>query len=81
MPTAKKIDRLEMRERRWPDFTAIRPVAAVGDEVDAEFPFRRLDGGVDLAWRHVKALAVKLEMLDRSKRRFCPMGISNSNSG
>src|SRR5215470_3338900 len=62
---AEKIHRLQMREARRADLALVGLVGAVGDEIDAELPLGRLDCGVDLASRHVKAFGVELEVMDQ----------------
>src|SRR5262249_21614775 len=59
----------KMGERRRADLAFVRPVGAVGDEIDAELAFGCLDGGINLAGRHAMAFGVQLEMLDRRLHR------------
>ena len=61
--------RLQMGEARRADLAAIRLVGAVRDQIDAELALRRLDGGIDLAGRHVEALGVELEVMDERFHR------------
>src|SRR5947209_4882128 len=61
---AHGVDGFEEIEARSANLAAIGLVGAVGDEVDAELAFRRLDGGVGLAARHMIALGIELELLD-----------------
>src|SRR5207249_2330390 len=44
-------------------------VAAIGDQIDAELAFGRLDRGINLAGRHVIALGVELEVMDQRFHR------------
>jgi hypothetical protein len=55
---------LEMGEAGRPDLALVGLVAAIGDEIDAEFALGRFDRGIDLARRNVKALRIKLEVVD-----------------
>src|SRR5262249_26925065 len=64
VPAGQEIHRLQVGERRRPDLALVGAIGAVGDQIDAELPLRRLDRGVDLAGGHVMALAVELEMVD-----------------
>ena len=50
-----------MREAGRAYLAPVRPVGAVGDEVDAELPLGRLDRGVRLARRRADSLRVHLE--------------------
>src|SRR5262245_23164192 len=50
------VQRREVREAGRADLQAVRLVRPVGDQVDAELAFRRLDRGVALAGRNVHAL-------------------------
>ena len=54
-----------MGKRGRADLALVGPVGAVGDEIDPELAFRRLDRRIDLARRHVEALGVELEMMDQ----------------
>src|SRR5262249_12133995 len=75
----EKIHRLQMREAGRADFAFVRLVAAVGDEIDAEFALGRLDRGIDFARRHVEALGVKLEMMDERLHRALHLGAPGWN--
>ena len=57
-----------------PDLAAVGPVGAVGDQIDAELALRRLDRGVGLAGRHMKAFGVKLEVMDERFHRPLELG-------
>src|SRR6185437_13160698 len=61
---ADEIHRLQMGKARCPDLALVGLVAAVGDQVDAEFALWGLDGGIDFAGRHMEAFGVQLEMMD-----------------
>ena len=58
-----------MREARRAELAAVGLVGAVGDQIDAELALRRLDGGVNLAGRHVVAFGVELEVVDQRFHR------------
>src|SRR2546430_2025075 len=58
---AEEIHGREMSEAGRADLALVGLVGAVGDKIDAELALGRLDGGVDFARRHVKALGVELE--------------------
>src|SRR5882762_297789 len=59
------VERRQMGKARRADLHAVGLVRAVGDDVNAEFPFRVLDCGVGLARRDVDALGEELEMVDQ----------------
>ena len=59
------VHRFEMRETRGPDLGAVRFVRTVGHEVHAEFTLGGLNGGVNLALRHVKPFGVEFEVMDQ----------------
>ena len=54
-----------MRIARRADLHAIRLVGAVGNKIDAEFPFRRFDHSVSLARGHVHAFGEEFEVVDQ----------------
>src|SRR6267142_424352 len=56
MPLRHLVERRQMGKARRADLHAVGLVRAVGDDVNAEFPFRVLDCGVGLARRDVDAL-------------------------
>src|SRR3954464_1584220 len=62
---AYEIQRLEMGVAGRADLAAPGPVAAIGDQVDAELTFAARDRGKNLARRHVHTLRVELEMVDQ----------------
>src|SRR3546814_16795638 len=53
---------------------AVRPVAAVGDEVDAELALGGLDHRVGVARRDVVALGVELEVVNQGFHRALHLG-------
>src|SRR5712692_4841152 len=57
------VERGQVRETGRADLEAIRLVRAVGHQVDAELPLRRLDRGVHLAFWHMHALGDELEVV------------------
>src|SRR6185369_6109374 len=69
MASADEVHRLQMGKARRADLALVGLVAAVGDQIDAELAFRRLDRGIDLAGRHVNALGVELEVVDERFHR------------
>src|SRR5262249_22680038 len=52
VPTAQEIHRLEVRERRRANLSFVRPVGAVGHQIDPELTLGRLDGGIYFASRN-----------------------------
>src|ERR1700692_2247455 len=74
MAPTDKIPRLQMGKARRADLAFIGLVAAVGDQEDAELPLRRLDRGIDFAFRHVEALGVELEVMDQGLHRTLHLG-------
>src|SRR5215510_6306177 len=62
---AEEVHGGEMGEAGRADLALVRPVGAVGDEIDAELALGRLDRGVNLAGRHVKTFGVELEVVDQ----------------
>lgn len=55
----------QMRKARRFDLASIRLATAVADEINAEFAFRRLDGGVRRSWRHLETLGVQFEVMNK----------------
>src|SRR3546814_7473088 len=67
---AHEIHRLEVAERRRADLAAVRFVAAVANQIDAELAFRALSRDVNLARGDVEALGIELEMMDQRFHRL-----------
>src|SRR5690606_32601519 len=77
VPAIEEIHGGQMRKSRRADFRTVWTVGAVGHEIDAEFALRRLDGGIDLAFRNLEALGVELEVMDERFHRtlhLAPLG-------
>ena len=65
----------QMRKTRSSDLTSIRSLAAVTDDKDAHFSFRRFDGAISLSGGHGVAFCEEQEMVDQSFHVFlhcCP---------
>ena len=69
MAATQIIHGLEMGEARRPDLALIGLIRPVRDQINAEFPFWRLDGCVSLAGRHVIAFSIELEVVDERFHR------------
>src|ERR1700726_4362235 len=63
MTARHELGGLQKGEAGCPDLAAVRPVGAVGNEIDAELALRRLDDRVGLAGRDVVALGIELEVV------------------
>src|SRR5262249_26112425 len=74
VPARQKIHGGQVRKGRRPDLALVRPVGAVGDEIDAELALGRLDRGLDPAGRHAVAFAVELEMVNGRLHRALHLG-------
>ena len=72
--TAQEIHRLEVRERRRANFAFVRPVGAVGHQIDPELTLGRLDGGIHFASRNPVAFSVELEMVNGRLHRALHLG-------
>src|SRR6266542_3470900 len=64
MSARKKIHRLQVRERGGADLALVRPVGAVGNEIDPELALWRLHRRIYLSSRHTEAFGVELKMMD-----------------
>jgi len=74
VPTAQDIHRLEVRERRRANLAFVRPVGAVGHQIDPRLTLGRLDGGINLASRNPVAFSVKLEVMNERLHRALHLG-------
>ena len=63
-----------MRKGCWPDFAAIGLVAAVGDQIDAEFALGAFGGDIDAACGHFEAFGVEFEVMDQGFHRLLHFG-------
>ena len=63
------VHRLKVQVARRAQLGLVGLVAAIGHEVDAKLALGGLDGGIDLAFGHVEALGVKLEMVNECLHR------------
>ena len=63
-----------MSESGGANLAPVRPVAAIGDQVDGELAFRRLDRGIGLPRRHVIALGVEFEVVNERFHRGLHVG-------
>src|SRR5215831_5012012 len=79
VPTAQEIHRLEVRERRRANLAFVRPVGAVGHEIDPELTLGRLDGGIYFASRNPVAFSVKLEMMNECLHRALHLGAARGH--
>jgi hypothetical protein len=64
MTLAEEIHGLQVGKSGRPDLALVWPVRPVRDEEHTEFAFRSFHCNVDFAGRNVKALGVKLEVVN-----------------
>src|SRR5215467_6927495 len=79
VPTAQEIHRLEVRERRCANLAFVRPVGAVGHQIDPELTLGRLDGGIYFASRNPVAFSVKLEVMNERLHRALHLGAARGH--
>ena len=65
MTTRDLVKAAQVRKARGADLAAVRPLAAVTDDIHAHLALWRLDGRVRLAGRHGVALAVEQKVVDQ----------------
>ena len=63
-----------MRESGRLDLAPIRPVSAIGHNVDAELALWRFDCGISTSGWHLVALRVELEVVDQRFHRVLRKG-------
>src|SRR4051812_43112170 len=69
MSSTEEIHSLQMRKSGRSDFALVWLVGTIRYQVHAEFPFRRLNRGIHLSGRDVKALGIQLKMVDKRFHR------------
>src|SRR5207244_11078176 len=69
MAAAHEICRLQKSKTRRSDLATVRPIGAIGNEVDAELALRPFDSLIDLACRPVVALGIQFEMMHQRLHR------------
>src|SRR6516165_4475728 len=74
MAASHEIGGLKKGKARRSDLATVRPVGSVGNEIDAELAFRRLDRRISLASRNVVTFGIQFEMMDQRFHRALHFG-------